>query len=1080
MTHLHFLTLVTLVLGEGWRVKASECGDDWRVLGGHCYRVGSVLASHSLAAATCRAHAAHLASVHTKRENDFLLSLLEGADGVWLGLTAEVVEGEADGWWWLATLLGKRSWHWTDGSPLTYTSWATPGGPPETSLNCVSLDNRTALWLPTRCHHLLEFVCKKPCPRCQPEPPANFPAGYAEDLGSGDTVKVRFQHPSLRHPEALTLAAPEGEVTQDTRATPRPATSPACEGACGRSFYRLSTTPKAWRDAREDCLAGDGRVAVVVNSVPPKLASRLAALGSPLWVGSRAPDAALMRPRPGARRRHRGPCRVAVPGSGRPSTVGCRRRHHYLCEYLHRQDDRPTPPAPVLAGPIKPRPACAVGWHLSGGRCYRAFSTWRTWAAAEETCLSHGGHLASVGGPSEHHALLSLSLSRVVTSPVWIGLRRKEGGADEFEWVDGTPFHPYLGWERSQPDHHLGREWCGAASLPEFALQDAVCLTLMPFVCEAAYGMSGNPLPPPTPAFSDEACEGDPTWLRLGDHCYRLVGAEDQQPWEESNKRCLEEGALLASVHSLEENYWLQAKLLRLSLEAVWMGGRAWEEEYRWVDHTPFNFTNWAPGEPNNVHDQEDCLALYTRRQGYWNDQNCGSPAGRVCKRPLGSSRRHTPPTHAPTPAASPGKCPRGWTTAQGSRCYKYSAELRDFDAARAACRRESPDADLASVHTAKQQAYLTVLAGVGVAGAWLGMKRQQQHFLWVDQTPVTFTSWAAGEPSGAQATVVVGAGRRLRQAEECVELLTHSRAGMWNDVACSERRAFVCQTPPAEPARPEHLYPSPSPSPSPSPRCPPPHHHYLRLGDHCYRHVLTPLPWQEAEDTCSREGAHLATALTKTQAAAVWVAVMEAGLQEAWLGLRHEEEHEAFRWSSGWPLLHAHWFSATSTESGGDCVALSASSGQWVVRPCLTARPFICHLDSAAEGAAVRASSESCPDKRWLDFGGLNCYLVVRDPKPWHDARYTCLLEGGDLTSITSGAEMTLLTIALHDVTQAVWIGLLREERGHRWTDGMNFNFTNWNEGEPNGGASLCTEVYANTGRWNDVECSQVRPFRL
>ncbi|XP_045107957.1 macrophage mannose receptor 1-like [Portunus trituberculatus] len=969
-------------------------------------------------------------------------------------------------------------------------------------LCCVSLDNRTALWLRTSCHHLLEFVCKKSCFQCQPEPPVNLLAGDADDLGSGDAMKVQLQHRSFRQPEGLSLAAPEGEVTQDTRATPRPATNPACDEACGKSFYRLSTTPKAWREAQEDCLAGDGRVAVVVNSVPPKLASRLAALGSPLWVGSRASDAVLMRPRPAitlsgvlptrARRRHRGPCRVAVPGSGRPSTVGCRRRYHYLCEYLHRQDDRPSPPASILAGPTKPRSPCTAGWYPSGGSCYRTFSTWKTWAAAEETCVSHGGHLASVGSPSEHQALLSLSLGSEVTSPVWIGLRRAEGGADAFEWVDGTPFHPNLGWERSQPDHHLGREWCGAASLPGFALQDAVCLTVMPFVCEAAYGMSRNPLPPP-PALPDQTCEGDPAWLRLGDHCYRLVGVEDQQPWGESNKRCLEEGAILASVHSLEENYWLQAKLLRLSVEAVWVGGRIRKEEYRWLDHTPFNFTNWAPGEPNNVHDQEDCLALYTRRQGYWNDQNCGFPAGRVCKRPLGSSQRPKLSIPAPTPAASSSHCPRGWTTAQGHRCYKYFAELRDFDGARAACRRETPDAELASVHTAEQQAYLTMLAGVEMTGAWLGMKRQQEHVLWVDQTPVTFTSWAAGEPSGTRATIKVEAGRRLRQVEECVELLTHSRAGMWNDVACSEKRAFLCQTP-VEPAGLEYISPSPStspspssspspswPSPSPSQSCPLPHSHYLRRGEHCYRHVLTPLPWQEAEDTCSREGAHLATALTKTQAAAVWVAVMEAELQEAWLGLRYEEEHEAFRWSSGWPLLHSHWSSDTSRESSGGCAALSASSGQWVVRPCLVTLPFICHLDATAataEGTAVRTSSDSCPDKRWLDFGGPNCYLVVRDPKPWHDARYTCLLEGGDLTSIISGAEMTLLTMALHDVTQAVWIGLLREEHGQRWIDGLRLNFTNWNEGEPNGGAGLCTEVYSNTGRWNDVECSQVFPL--
>lgn len=35
----------------------------------------------------------------------------------------------------------------------------------------------------------------------------------------------------------------------------------------------------------------------------------------------------------------------------------------------------------------------------------QAFSTWVTWAAAEETCVSHGGHLVSVGGPSEQRAL---------------------------------------------------------------------------------------------------------------------------------------------------------------------------------------------------------------------------------------------------------------------------------------------------------------------------------------------------------------------------------------------------------------------------------------------------------------------------------------------------------------------------------------------------------------------------------------------------------------------------------------------------------------------------------------------------
>ncbi|KAG0712211.1 Macrophage mannose receptor 1 [Chionoecetes opilio] len=312
-------------------------------------------------------------------------------------------------------------------------------------------------------------------------------------------------------------------------------------------------------------------------------------------------------------------------------------------------------------------------------------------------------------------------------------------------------------------------------------------------------------------------------------------------------------------------------------------------------------------------------------------------------------------------------------------------------------------------------------MAGVGGMGTWLGMKKQENHYLWVDQTPVTLTSWAAGEPSGAKASLL---GRRRQKAEECVETLTHSRAGQWNDVACSERRAFVCQAP-------MEAQTGPSPSPA-GPSCAPSDPLYLRTGNHCYHYVLTPRPWQEAEDTCALEGAHLATALTRTEAAAVWVVAMEARLEEAWLGLRHEQEHGAFRWSSGWPLLHAPWSPHTNTSEGeGMCAAVSSSSGQWVARPCLTARPFICHLANDVSGVSERASRGSCPDGRWLDFGGANCYPPSGNRGPGTNARYSCVLEGGDLTSIASAAEMSLVTLTVHDLTQAVWIGLVREANG-------------------------------------------------
>ncbi len=45
------------------------------------------------------------------------------------------------------------------------------------------------------------------------------------------------------------------------------------------------------------------------------------------------------------------------------------------------------------------------------------------------------------------------------------------------------------------------------------------------------------------------------------------------------------------------------------------------DAEFRWVDHTGLNFTNWAPGEPNNMGD-EHCAELHSD-VGEWNDMNC-------------------------------------------------------------------------------------------------------------------------------------------------------------------------------------------------------------------------------------------------------------------------------------------------------------------------------------------------------------------------------------------------------------------------------------------------------------------------
>ena len=70
---------VTSLAGQDHEV--SPCGKEWRVFGDQCYRIGGVRATHAHATTICQAHAAHLVSVLSTKENNFLSSLLEGKIG---------------------------------------------------------------------------------------------------------------------------------------------------------------------------------------------------------------------------------------------------------------------------------------------------------------------------------------------------------------------------------------------------------------------------------------------------------------------------------------------------------------------------------------------------------------------------------------------------------------------------------------------------------------------------------------------------------------------------------------------------------------------------------------------------------------------------------------------------------------------------------------------------------------------------------------------------------------------------------------------------------------------------------------
>ncbi|KAL0970599.1 hypothetical protein UPYG_G00244230, partial [Umbra pygmaea] len=92
-------------------------------------------------------------------------------------------------------------------------------------------------------------------------------------------------------------------------------------------------------------------------------------------------------------------------------------------------------------------------------------------------------------------------------------------------------------------------------------------------------------------------------------------------------------GGNLASVHSPDQQVFIQNLIKRHTDEPVWIGGydAAQEGVWLWSDGSAFDDFHWEKQEPNNHGDKENCLELHTEGGRGWNDAFCGELRFYVC-----------------------------------------------------------------------------------------------------------------------------------------------------------------------------------------------------------------------------------------------------------------------------------------------------------------------------------------------------------------------------------------------------------------------------------------------------------------
>ena len=137
------------------------------------------------------------------------------------------------------------------------------------------------------------------------------------------------------------------------------------------------------------------------------------------------------------------------------------------------------------------------------------------------------------------------------------------------------------------------------------------------FVCKKVKpDHNPTPVPPPTeipPGHCPD--DGSGKLVEFQGYCYKLYALEGMErltvDWYEARSKCeeLEGGYKIASFHSERESSFVYTMLAQLDLNEqgtdFWFAANdirwqsSWEGNWANADETPFDYTNWAEGEPN-------------------------------------------------------------------------------------------------------------------------------------------------------------------------------------------------------------------------------------------------------------------------------------------------------------------------------------------------------------------------------------------------------------------------------------------------------------------------------------------------
>uniref|UniRef100_A0A8C1RRC0 Mannose receptor, C type 1b n=1 Tax=Cyprinus carpio TaxID=7962 RepID=A0A8C1RRC0_CYPCA len=712
------------------------------------------------------------------------------------------------------------------------------------------------------------------------------------------------------------------------------------------------------------------------------------------------------------------------------SNEPCSGKHGYVCQRGHSV---PTLPPVVDTG------FCHSPWIPYSGNCYLLHRKKQTWLEARDSCLREGGDLLSILSKEEQSFVIT-QLGYLKTDELWIGFNDRKTQM-LFEWSDQSSI-PFASWEVSEPSHSaVYPEDCVLMRGEEGKWADDICESTYGFICKkkASSKASNNDTVVTSPG-----CKTG--WTRYGYYCY-MAGSETKT-FEEAKQMCAKADSQLVDISSRVENAFLVSLVGARPEKYFWIGLSNQRDlhTFEWTNTKEVSYTHFNTGMPGR---KQGCVAMTTGLvAGLWDVLSCSNKEKYICKQIAdGLVTTPAPPT---TPALA---CPEGWTALLfRDFCVKIfnvpMSQMKTWDEALDFCRELG--GDLLSIH------HEADIHNTFLYTSWIGYRMYDPSvgFVWSDGSSSSYQSWDSDEPNN------------LNNIENCVEMSFsyQSRAGVWNDINCQDRKDWYCQIRkgkiPKEVNITETVYNETEDG-------------WIQFkGSQYYASQYSSLSVHEARTFCKKSHGDLAVINDEDERVFLWHQAKRL-YNDFIIGLTADLDG-TYQWMDGSPVVFQAWETNQPAFKNSEerCVKMTTSQGLWETINCGDEYNFFCkRSQSPPVNATVAPSQEpkgGCGPE-WKNFKG-KCYNMKEDMKTWTEAREYCRELGGDLTSIMSRQQQAFLSTLSSDKTTDFWIGFSNLANGRfKWTDGSKVTFTEWAKGEPR---TYWHIHWENDHYWDEQEC--------